>query len=99
MEDAPKVKKVTTRRSKKSSGSTLLALPKHIELICTKTAKVREFELIHANNILRLQNKSNLGSYTVFNTDLYTYNEGSRTIEHNVRQSESSEGDTITSLT
>jgi hypothetical protein len=97
MEELTKGKTRKTKTKGKVSKSFIL--PKFIELICTKTGRVKEFKTDHATNILRLQNKSGLGSYTIFNIDLYTYNEGSRTIEQNVRQSEPSEGDTIAEFT
>lgn len=55
-------------------------LPSHIELISEKTGRVREFELFHAQTILNLQFKQQLGSYTIYNTDLYQIDERTRTI-------------------
>lgn len=50
-------------------------LPSHIELISAKTGRVREFELSHAQSILALQLKTRLGSYTLYNTQLYQIDE------------------------
>jgi hypothetical protein len=70
--------------------------PTHIELIDTKTAKVKEFTFSHASKILSLQKQSGLGTYTVFNVQLYQYDEGSNSIIPVPQQSESSEGDSVT---
>lgn len=51
------------------------SLPSHIELISAKTGRVREFELSHAQSILVLQIKQKLGSYTLYNTQLYQIDE------------------------
>lgn len=82
------------RRTKKG-GQSVTVLPTYIELICKATGVVKEFKTDHAQRILGIQLTSKLGSYTIFNTELYTYDEGSRTIKQNVRQPEPSEGDTI----
>lgn len=55
-------------------------LPSRIELISEKTGRVREFELSHAQTILKHQLKQKLGSYTIFNTDLYQIDERTGTI-------------------
>jgi hypothetical protein len=80
----------------KKGGQDINILPAYIELICKATGRVKEFDTIHAQRILGIQLASKLGSYTIFNTELYNYDEGSRSIKQNVRQSESSEGDTVT---
>jgi hypothetical protein len=80
----------------KKGGQDINILPAYIELICKATGQVKEFDTIHAQRILGIQLASKLGSYTIFNTELYNYDEGSRSIKQNVRQSESSEGDTVT---
>jgi hypothetical protein len=69
--------------------------PTHIELIDNKTAKVREFTFAHATKILRLQHQSGLGTYTIYNVQLYKYDEGSNRIILIPQQSESSEGNSI----
>lgn len=58
----------------------LQSLPSHIELISSKTGRVREFELSHAQSILALQIKQKLGSYTLYNTQLYQIDERTGTI-------------------
>jgi len=83
-------------RRKTSGGQDVRILPSHIELICAKNGNVKEFTSDHAERILALQTKMGLGSYKIFNTELYNYDEGSRIIKQNIRQSERSEGDTIT---
>jgi len=55
-------------------------LPSHIELISSKTGRVREYELSHAQRILDLQTKSGIGSQEIFNIQLYTIDERSRKI-------------------
>ena len=81
--------------AKRKKGGDAIALPSHIELICSKRGTVKEFKTDHAERILALQTKMGSGSYKLFNEDLYNYDEGSRTIKQNIRQSEPSEGDTI----
>ena len=64
-------------RKKKVSIPTL---PSHIELISSKTGRVREYELSHAQRILDLQTKSGVGAQEIFNIQLYTIDERSRKI-------------------
>lgn len=56
------------------------SLPSQIELISAKTGRVREFSLSHAQSILALQLKQKLGSYTLYNTQLYQLDERTGTI-------------------
>lgn len=87
-------------RKKKGEGSVTkqIPLPKRIELISSTTGKVKEFETEHAIRILQIQKKSKLGSFEIFNTKLYTYDEGSRRIKHIAQpeQLESGGGDSVT---
>lgn len=78
-------------KRKRMVGGTKSHLPKFIELIDEKTGSIKEFEFFHASRILALQKKSRLGTYQIFNTQLYTYDEGSNTIVF----VETSQGDTI----
>lgn len=74
-------------------------LPSHIELISAKTGRVREFELSHAQSILALQLKQKLGSYTLYNTQLYQIDERTGTISIRISDEASEEladqGDSI----
>lgn len=80
------------KRKRTSVGGSKAHLPKFIELIDEKTGSIKEFDIFHASRILGLQKKSRLGTYQIFNTQLYTYDEGSNTIVF----IETSQGDTIT---
>ena len=79
-------------RRKKGGNSNVL--PSKIELISSKNGNVKEFDTIHAQRILSLQTKMKMGSYNIYNTELYTYDEGSRTIKQNIKP-EPSEGDSF----
>jgi hypothetical protein len=57
-------------RKKKVINQTL---PSTIELISNKTGVVREFSTDHAFRLLTLQKRIGLGSYELFNTHLYRY--------------------------
>ena len=70
-------------------------LPTHIELIDEKTARIKEFTFEHATRLLRLQKQSGLGSYTIYNVQLYFYDEKSSSILPVPQQFESSEGNSI----
>ena len=83
------------KKKKKVEGLKNLP-PTHIELIDEKTAKVKEFTFAHATKILKLQKQSGLGTYTIYNVQLYKYDEGSNSIIPVPQQFKPSEGDTIT---
>jgi hypothetical protein len=57
-----------SKRTKK-----ITTLPKTIELISSRTGVVREFKTDHAFRILTLQKQTGQGSYELFNTHLYRY--------------------------
>jgi hypothetical protein len=57
-----------SKRTKK-----ITTLPKTVELISNRTGVVREFETSHAFRILVLQKQTGQGSYELFNTHLYKY--------------------------
>jgi hypothetical protein len=57
-------------RKKKVKQHTL---PDTIELISNKSGVVKEFSTDHAFRLLSLQKKIGLGSYELFNTHLYRY--------------------------
>lgn len=83
------------RRKKREGSSTSLSiLPSKIELIDASNGNVKEFNTDHAQRILALQTKMGMGSYKLYNTELYTYDEGSRTIKQNIKP-EPSEGDSF----
>lgn len=86
------------RKKKGGEAVKQAPLPEKIELISSTTGNVREFETEHAIRILQIQRKSGLGSFEIFNTKLYTYDEGSRRIKHFAQpeQLESGGGDTVT---
>lgn len=87
------------RKKKVISGvdqkSAPLKLPKSIELICTATGEIKEFSTDHAQRILALQKKSGLGTFHIYNEELYQYDEVSKSIKHIIRPSEESVIDTI----
>jgi hypothetical protein len=60
-------------RKKKQQQPKLKVLPTTIELISNRTGVVREFNTDHAFRLLRLQKNTGLGSYEIYNTHLYTY--------------------------
>lgn len=82
-------------RKSKKVGTVKKFPPSHIELIDEKTAKVKEFTFAHATKILTLQKQSGLGTYTIYNVQLYKYDEGSNRIILIPQQSESGEGNSI----
>ena len=86
-------------KKSKKVGTLKKSPPTHIELIDSKTAKVKEFTFSHATRILSLQRQSGLGTYTIFNVQLYQYDEGSNSIIPVPQQSEPSEGDSVTVIT
>ena len=55
-------------------------LPETIELISSKTGMVREFSTDHAFRLLRLQDTIGMGSYELFNTHLYKYEDSGITV-------------------
>jgi len=81
--ESKSTKKKTTAR-KKSSGST--SLPKKIELIDTKTGAVKEFSTEHATKILNLEKLMHVKAHDIFNTELYTYDEGLQKISRRQEQ-------------
>jgi hypothetical protein len=81
--------------ARKKKVGVVKSPPTHIELIDEKTAKVKEFTFAHATKILKLQRQSGLGTYTIYNVQLYKYDEGSNRILPVPKQSESSEGNSI----
>ena len=48
-------------------------LPKRIELIDERRGHVLEFDLDHAERILKLQESTGLGKFKLYNIDLYYY--------------------------
>lgn len=53
---------------------------KTIELISTKNGVVKEYNLDHAIRILIYKKRTGLGSQEIFNTLLYSYDQGAITI-------------------